>query len=754
MNKFFTYGDFLNSKIKHIKNTGFEIETKDLNINLFEFQKNIVQRALKIGRFAIFADTGLGKTIIQLSWADEVCRHTKKPVLILAPLAVSGQTINEGKKFGIGIEKLQVNASFYKPCIYIINYEQINNINFDTLNISGIVIDESSILKNFAGKLRNKIIDTFKDVQYKLACTATPSPNDPMELGNHSEFLNDMSYTEMLSMFFVHDGGNTSKWKLKGHAEKDFYQWIGSWASVITDPSDLGFEDESKRFKLPELKYSEHMIITPKKDNGLLFNDNHVNATDFNCELRETRELRLNKAKSILNKKDYFIIWINHNEDEKYLSKILVGYDFRVVTGSDSNDKKEKDLIDFSKGLYKILITKGKIAGMGMNFQNCHNQIIAGIDFSFEKLYQQVRRSYRFGQKELVNISLITTDTMVNVADKIKEKENEFNKLRIEMKNVINIYGGKSYMESKEDDVIFDNIAKLLKGDCIERIKEIEDESIGFSIFSPPFASLYSYSDHIEDMGNSKDYDEFFIHFNFLVKELYRVLEQGRNVSVHCMNLPTSITHHGYIGIKDFRGDVIRLFESLGFIYHSEVAIWKDPVVAMQRTKVLGLLHKQIKKDSCRSRQGLPDYLVTFRKPGENKKPVFGEFDHFCGDENSFQNNGNLSIDIWQRYASPIWMDIKQSKTLQYRNAKSEKDEKHICPLQLDVIHRALQLWSIDGDTVLTPFMGIGSEIYESIKLKRKCIGIELKDSYFSQAVLNTKKAIDEINQSGLFDAI
>lgn len=295
---------------------------------------------------------------------------------------------------------------------------------------------------------------------------------------------------------------------------------------------------------------------------------------------------------------------------------------------------------------------------------------------------------------------------------------------------------------------------KLMRGDCVQRIREVPDESVGYSIFSPPFASLYTYSDHLEDMGNSRNYNEFFEHFKYLVNELYRVIIPGRVVSIHCMNLPTTIQNHGYIGIEDFRGDIIRLFQQCGFIYHSEVCIWKDPVVAMQRTKALGLLHKQIEKDSCKSRQGIPDYLVTMKKPGENPIPVDGPFDHFCGDINTFQNNGRLSIDIWQRYASPIWMDINQSNTLQYRSAREDNDERHICPLQLDVIHRGLQLWSKDGDTVLTPFMGIGSEIYEAIKLKRKGIGIELKESYYNQAVANIKNAIAETYSQTLFDEV
>jgi superfamily II DNA or RNA helicase len=743
------YEEFLEKKIFNHIESGFEIQCEDLNKNLFEFQKSIVKTALKKGRYAIFADTGLGKTIMQLAWAHEVYKHTNKPVLILAPLAVSGQTIIEGEKFGIKIEKY--NA---KNGIQISNYEQLDNI--DVSIFSGIVLDESSILKNFTGKLRNKIIELFKSTPYKLACTATPSPNDLMELGNHAEFLNQMLRTEMLATYFVHDGGDTAKWRLKGHACKDFYAWVGNWASVITNPENLGFKEEGLKFKLPELKYYDIKIITPKDDNGMLFNDTSVNAIDFNRELRKTKEQRLQKVKEIIdkNKKENFLIWINQNEEGDYLKQILKGYDFREVRGSDETDKKENNLIDFAQGKYKILITKSKIAGMGMNFQNCHNQIFASLDFSFEKLYQSVRRSYRFGQKDKVNIYLITTDTMQNVETAIYEKEKIFTELREEMQYTINYERRKYIMQIDTSKDFINDKVKLLRGDCIQRISEIENESVGYSIFSPPFSSLYVYSDHLEDMGNSKNYIEFFQHFKYLVKELYRVTMSGRLVSFHCMNLPTTKQHTGYIGLEDFRGDLIRLFQSEGFIYHSEVCIWKDPVIAMQRTKALGLLHKQVKKDSAMSRQGVPDYLVTMRKPGENFNPITGEFDHFVGDMNTFENKGNLSIDIWQRYASPIWMDINPSNTLQYRAAREDNDERHIAPLQLEVIHRGLQIWSKEGDIVLTPFMGIGSEIYEAIKMNRKGIGIELKESYFNQAVSNIKSVLEEKEQVGLFDEV
>ena len=266
----------------------------------------------------------------------------------------------------------------------------------------------------------------------------------------------------------------------------------------------------------------------------------------------------------------------------------------------------------------------------------------------------------------------------------------------------------------------------LYHGDSCEVLTEIPSDSIHFEIYSPPFASLYTYSNSERDLGNSKNKHEFYEHFEFIVKELYRVLMPGRLMAVHCMNLPTSKSRDGFIGIDDFRGDLIRLYEKAGFIYHSEVCIWKDPVIAMQRTKALGLLHKQIKKDSAMCRQGIPDYLVVMRKPGDNPEPVT-------------HTNESFPVEIWQKYASPIWTDINPSDTLQYRSARDNEDEKHICPLQLTVIRRALNLWTNPDDVVLTPFMGIGSEVVTALENGRRAVGVELKDSYYNQAEKNAR---------------
>ncbi|RGB58571.1 MULTISPECIES: DNA-methyltransferase [Bacillota] len=279
----------------------------------------------------------------------------------------------------------------------------------------------------------------------------------------------------------------------------------------------------------------------------------------------------------------------------------------------------------------------------------------------------------------------------------------------------------------------------LYNGDSGEIMKGLPSDTMDYSIFSPPFEDLYTYSDSPRDLGNCKTTEEFYIQFTFIVKELFRIMKPGRLVSIHCMDLPTSKSRDGFIGLRDFPGILIKLFQDCGFYYHSRVTIWKDPVVAMQRTKALGLLHKQIKKDSAMCRQGIADYIITMRKPGDNPDPVT-------------HTNDSFPVDKWQQYASPVWMDIKQSNTLNRTSAREERDEKHICPLQLDVIERCINLWTSPGDTVFTPFLGIGSEAYQALKMHRKAIGIELKESYYNQAVKNCEKAISSKEQIDLFE--
>ena len=736
------YLEFLESKKRPFIESGFEIKENELNKNLFDFQKFIVKTALKKGRFAIFADCGLGKTLMQLDWAEKVANKTKSKVLILAPLAVKGQTLQEAKKFGIDISNIEIN-----------NYEQLENI--DESIYSGIVLDESSILKNFTGKYKNLIIEKFKKTPYKLACTATPSPNDLNEIGNHSEFLNVLDAQDMRAKWFVRDEG-MNNYRLKGHAKKDFYGWISNWAVMLTNPSDLGFD--GSKYILPELNYIERMIKTNSRDNGKLFNEGSVSATDFNKELKLTLIERFDEvAKIVNNSNESFIIWVNQNEEEKKALELIP--DAISVNGSEKPEIKEKKLLGFANGEFRVLVTKKKIAQFGMNFQNCNNQVFASLDFSFEGLYQAIRRSYRFGQKNNVNIYIITTDTMENVMSSINKKQSQFLEMQSEMNKFIN---GDSFglLDSYDFKEVKTADYWLMKGDSCIEIKRIPDNSVDLIVYSPPFSSLFTYSNYIHDMGNNENHEEFFKQYHFLLQDLYRILKPGRLMVCHTKDLAVYKNSSGYTGLYDFTGEHHRAVENVGFKYHSKINIWTDPVLEMQRTKTQRLLYKQLRKDSSYTGVGLPEYCTVFRKWDGNEEdwnPI------------NNKNQNNFPLDIWQQWASPIWnveksdiehleeimkeyrvnswFDIKRTDVLNNSEGTDLGDEKHIAPLQLSVIRKSVQMWSNPGETVFTPFLGIGSEVYESVKLGRFGIGIELKDKYFETAIKNVNKVIEKRKQ-------
>ena len=745
------YLQFLESKkTAHIP-SGFDCG--ELHEKLFPFQKAIVKWALKRGRSAIFADTGLGKTFQQVVWADEVSKYTNGNVLIFAPLCVAIQTKELAK------EKLDININYcrsqdqVKSGINITNYEMLDH--FDSSKFSGIVLDEASIIKSYDGKTTEKILDFSRSIPYRLSCTATPSPNDYMELGNQSEFVGVMSREEMLAMFFIHDGGDTAKWRLKGHGESRFWEWLSTWAVVVRKPSDLGFDDDG--YILPELIMHEYIINIDSNNDDQLFALPAQGLNEQRAAKRRSMELRVNAVSDLVNKSDdAWMVWCHLNDESDALGKAI--NDSVTVSGSDSIDHKESSMNGFSHGSINRLISKASICGYGMNWQHCNNTAFAGIDNSFESMYQAIRRFWRFGQNKPVNVHLFLSEQEIPILENIKRKEQQHNEMSARMVEHMKefmkkeIFGVTQEKTEYKRDVVKNEKYELHLADCVELASEIETGTIDYTIFSPPFASLYTYSASDRDMGNS-DGNEFYEHFKFLVDEMFRITRPGRLLSFHCMNIPTSKQNDGYIGIKDFRGELIRMFVDAGWIYHSEVVIWKDPVTAMQRTKALGLLHKTIRKDSAMSRQGIPDYLVTMRKPGNNDKPIR----HYRDDKECNENDGDASkifpVDLWQRYASPVWMDINPSRTLQYRCARDNNDERHICPLQLDVIERAVELWSAKDDVVFSPFTGIGSEGYTALKMGRKFIGSELKESYYNIAKNNLEAALLENNdQLNLFE--
>ena len=416
--KLLSYDKFIENKNTILENQGFDVNGDELNPKAFDFQRDIVRWALAKGRCAIFADCGLGKTLMQLEWAYNVCKFTKGNVLILAPLSVTTQTKNEGAKFGYEVNICETQADV-KQGINITNYEKLDK--FECGDFSGVVLDESSILKSFTGKVRNQIIGYFSKTPFKLACTATPAPNDYMELGNHSEFLGIMTRAEMLSMYFVHDGGQTSKWRLKRHAESIFWQWMASWSVFIDNPKNLGYDVTG--YELPKLNV--HQIIVDGKEPVT----DALTLTQRREARKESLELRCQKAAELVNSNDeQWLVWCDLNDESHRLWELCT--DSFEIRGSDKSSYKAEIMEDFSKDNIKCLITKPSIAGFGMNWQQCHNMIFVGLSDSYEKYYQALRRCWRFGQTEEVNVYIIISAKEGCVKDNIERKEQDSLKMK------------------------------------------------------------------------------------------------------------------------------------------------------------------------------------------------------------------------------------------------------------------------------------------------------------------------------------
>lgn len=418
-----TYQEFLKSKQITINPSGFDCNPE--NKYLFDFQRDIVRWALKKGKSAMFLDTGLGKTIIQLSWSDEICKYTGGKVLILAPLAVSKQTVREGLKFGIEVNACRKQEDV-KDGINITNYEMLHHFNVN--EFKGIVLDESSIIKSFTGKTTQQMLDLFKFTEYKLACTATPAPNDYVELGNHAEFLEVMTRPEMLATFFVHDGGDTSKWRLKGHAENDFWKWIASWAMVVKNPENLGYD--GSKYKLPDLNIQTHFVESPNSEDMFIALPAQT-LDERRTARKESLQDRVNKTNELVKGLENCLIWCDYNDESKALSKAIDGA--VEVKGSDTSEHKENALIGFATGDVKILVSKPQICGYGMNWQNCNNMIFCGLSDSYERFYQAIRRCYRFGQTKEVNVHVIISEKEESVLENVKKKEELAQKMSTNM---------------------------------------------------------------------------------------------------------------------------------------------------------------------------------------------------------------------------------------------------------------------------------------------------------------------------------
>jgi DNA modification methylase len=757
------YKDFIKNKRISSCCFGKQIKKEDINKNLFDFQKDIVLWAVKKGRCALFLDTGLGKTHCQTEWARLI---SDKRSLIVSPLSVARQTIRLAKKITSTEIHYTRSSEDVIDGINITNYEMVEH--FDASLFDAIILDESSILKSIDGITKRILIEKFKNTPYKLCCTATPSPNDETEIGNHAEFLNIMKQNEMLATFFIHANKVTEKyadfgngktevikikqsnkngqeWRLRNYGINDFYRWLSTWAIALKKPSDLGYK--ATGYDLPKLNIKTFFIPVEYQPEGQLFFVKLKGIKDRTVIRKDTAENKIKTITDIVNKdNEQWIIWCGLNTESTVLKREISNS--VEIVGSDSPEKKAQAIEDFQDGKIKALITKPRIAGFGMNFQNAHNMAFCGLSDSWESYYQCIRRQWRFGQEKEVNVFIVLTEIEKEIFDNVMNKDRMASRMTSEMIKHIKIFEEEELkdmehkIETVETNCFIGEKYKIYKGDSCQILPTIEKESIDLSVYSPPFADLYTYSSSEYDLGNSKNWEEFFKHYKFIITEIFRVTKPGRISCVHTSDIAAMAMKDGYIGLKDFPGAVINVHNEAGWIYHGYAIVSKNPQAQAIRTHSKALLFVQMKKDSSCSRPAILDRILFFKKPGDSSIPVIPV------------NNGEMDNEKWINWAGGIWTGINESDTLQFTTARDKNDEKHICPLQLGTIDRCIKLYSNPGETVLTPFMGIGSEAYQALKLKRKAVGIELKESYFKIAKQNLIDIEEKTKENTLFSNV
>lgn len=727
------YAQFLATKGHRIHPTGLEVPADAIHPALFPFQRDIVRWALRQGRAAIFADTGLGKTFMQVEWARQWWLQHHQRTLIIAPLSVARQTVQEAAKWHIPVYYTREGQDLAHG-INITNYELASR--FHAADFGAVVLDESSILKNVAGAYRQTLTDQWSDTPYRLCCTATPAPNDITEIANHAEFLGITTRANMLAAYFVHDD---TGWRLKGHAVNPFYAWLASWSVALRTPADVGYDGSA--YHLPPLTVTPHWLDVEVQTPNKMFFMGLKGIQDRTAIRRQTLADRVQAAAALLTETPgAWIAWVGLNDEGRALHALLP--DSVLMEGSDTPDAKEAAIQGFQDGRFRVLITKPKMAGFGLNLQHAHQMVWVGLNDSWEAWYQAIRRCWRFGQTDPVAVHVMLSEAERPILENVQAKEQEARTMQDQLiahmhryeTDALHATSANLTTDEYRDETESGQRWTLLLGDSVERLTELPDHHVGLSVYSPPFLSLYTYSPTPRDIGNSTTATEFFAHYRWIIEGILRVTQPGRLTVVHCAQVAAMKERDGWIGLKDFRGDLIRAYTAAGWIFHGEVTIDKDPQAQAIRTHAKGLMFTQLHKDSSWMRPALADYLLLFRKPGENETPI----------------HPDITNDEWIEWARPIWYGIRESDTLNVAEARESDDERHIAPLQLGTIERAIRLWSNPGEIVLSPFAGIGSEGYMAVKLGRQFVGIELKPTYWRTAVKNLRQAEREVTQGQL----
>jgi len=805
------YLTFLAAKQASVVDAGFDVPAEAISQDLFDWQREIVRWALRRGRAAVFSAVGTGKTRVQCAWADHVARHTGARVLLICPLAVAHQTVAEAARIGVEITYVRSAADVEaaQTPLVIANYEMVMREAFDLEAFTGVVLDEGSRLKDFSSKTRNFLIQAFADTPYRLCCTATPSPNDTVELGNHSEFLGVMSSGEMLTRWFIRDSSNANELRLKGHAHRDFWAWVASWAVCIERPSDLGPQYSDEGYDLPPLHLIDEEVAvdhsrawadTGKDGQAPLFVDGNRSATDLWAEKRETLAARVERAAAIVaqHPDEAWIIWHDTDYERDAIKRAIP--EATVVTGSQSPEEKESLLTLFAEGHARILATKPRIAGHGLNWQHCSHVLFLGVTHKFEEFYQALGRCHRFGQQRPVHAHVVYAESERGIIETLREKWQGHEAMHREMVAAMKANGlgaGSAYhMETiVEREVARGQAWEMHLGDSVLAMREMPSESVHLSVSSWPFSDQYLYSANVADMGNCDGDDQFWQQMAYLLPELLRVTIPGRMALVHAKDrIVYGTKAGGYTYIQPFSDHCIREMTRAGWLYYGRITIATDPVRENNQTNRLG--HGNLKKDASRLGVGMPEYLLLFRKPHRataaggtwSDEPV--ELTEVRGytlprwqiDANSlWRSNGRVHA-AWEQDGYDyhahvaemeakdargelgrangeriptdhpgVWWDVHRPRVLNALMAKEAQDERHICPLALDICERSIVRWSNPGDTVLDYFMGIGSVGYVALQQGRRAIGVELKRSYWEWACRYLARAEEELCQGSLF---
>jgi superfamily II DNA or RNA helicase len=720
-----------------------DCEDLDVRGPLYGFQAAIVRWALRRRRAAVFAATGLGKSFSLLAYSDAVlCKSASSSVLVITPLCTAHQLIEEARLHfpGLDIVYAKRPPASVAGKVIVTNYENATSFPDMGKTFRAIVLDESSMLKHSECKTGAFIIEHARAAPYRLALSATPCPNDACEILNQADFLGVGTHDFLMANFFEKNSASNNKPVLRAASQRPFVEWLGTWSVWLDSPSDIGFDEDAAAFELPPMdtRFVDVKTDALKDADGKALT-HRIKARKATLEDRVAHAARLIREDP--DQTSPWVVWANLNDEARQLVK-AIGGSVQEISGTDSASAKEAKLRDFAAGNTRVLVTKSRITGFGLNWQHCHRQIFVGLTDSYESLHQAIRRLWRFGQTRPVTTYLLTTEAEAAVRDNIQCKGREHDGMRDMMRaRMRRVWGGDQGLVDSEAASppssstpllrLDTDSSRLIQGDCVMAMDAMmAPSSVDLAVFSPPFGSLYRYSDDPRDLSNCRTAEEFSRHVRFFARALFRVLKPGRLAVFHVMNAVNTRAMCGVASLQDTRGTITAAMLAEGFALHSEVCVYRCPVQAMIQTKAGALFYRQFLADAASCRQSLPDYLVVMAKPGTNAVPIR-------------HHTEKHTLEDWKRMASCVW-HVKHTDVINHKRAMAaaaamaspSTDEevevvvRHPTPLALPIIRELVDLWSNPEEVVLDPFSGWGSTGLVCKEKGRRYVGIELNPAY------------------------